>query len=227
MNLEKRAPATQQLHRLIAGRMTIERGACDVVIEIDRAAILQKFRSALEKSGDRAAGEKIFTERCATCHRYAGKGVAVGPDLESVRGNGREYLLTHILDPNREVNTRFFMYVAELRDGDAISGILARETDSEVTLRLANAEEKTIPRSQLKSLKASAQSLMPVGLAWLQNAVFGLPYIAPSPASHEGATSGPHGFPFWIRWSHGTNGSGTAPCASATPSCALSSSTVP
>ena len=39
-------------------------------------------------------------------------------------------------------------------------------------------------------------------LALVQNAVFGLPYIAPSPASHEGAASGPHGFPFWIRWSH-------------------------
>jgi DMSO/TMAO reductase YedYZ molybdopterin-dependent catalytic subunit/thiosulfate reductase cytochrome b subunit len=45
-------------------------------------------------------------------------------------------------------------------------------------------------------------ALAPVVLAWVQNAVFGLPFIAPSPASHEGAASGPHGFPFWIRWSH-------------------------
>lgn len=133
-------------------------------VDSDRAAVLERFRPSLQMSGDLGAGEKAFTERCATCHRYAGKGIAVGPDLESVRGNGREYLLTHMLDPNREVNSRFVMYVAELRDGDTISGILARETDSEVTLRLANAEEKTVPRSQLKSLKASAQSLMPVGL---------------------------------------------------------------
>jgi methionine sulfoxide reductase catalytic subunit len=40
-------------------------------------------------------------------------------------------------------------------------------------------------------------ALAPVVLAWVQNAVFGLPYIAPSPASQEGAASGPHGFPFW------------------------------
>src|SRR5271166_1112548 len=45
-------------------------------------------------------------------------------------------------------------------------------------------------------------ALAPVVLAWVQNAVFGLPFIAQSPASHEGAASGPHGFPFWIRWSH-------------------------
>lgn len=144
----------------------ISRPALDLLgkLDSDRGALIERFRLALQNRGDVQSGEKIFTERCATCHRYAGKGIAVGPDLESVAGNGREYLLTHILDPNREVNTRFVMYQAELRDGDTISGILARETDSEITLRLANAEEKTIPRSQIKSLKASAQSLMPVGL---------------------------------------------------------------
>jgi sulfoxide reductase catalytic subunit YedY len=45
-------------------------------------------------------------------------------------------------------------------------------------------------------------ALMPVVLAWVQNAAFGLPYIVSSPASHEGAASGPHCFPSWIRWSH-------------------------
>ncbi|MBC5825097.1 MAG: molybdopterin-dependent oxidoreductase [Candidatus Eremiobacteraeota bacterium] len=44
--------------------------------------------------------------------------------------------------------------------------------------------------------------VVPFALAWVQGAVFGLPSIAPSPASHEGAVSGPHGFPTWIRWSH-------------------------
>jgi len=45
-------------------------------------------------------------------------------------------------------------------------------------------------------------ALVPLVLAWVQHAFFGLPYIAPSPASLEGAPSGPHGFPVWIRWSH-------------------------
>jgi sulfoxide reductase catalytic subunit YedY len=44
--------------------------------------------------------------------------------------------------------------------------------------------------------------LAPVALAWGQHALFGLPVIAPSRASHEGAASGPHGFPVWVRWSH-------------------------
>jgi putative heme-binding domain-containing protein len=135
-------------------------------LDPDRAAVIEKFRPALEKPspGSMGRGQTIFLERCANCHRLSNQGVAVGPDLESVRANGREYLLTHILDPNREVNARFVVYNAELRDGDAVSGILARETDAEVTLRLANAEEKTIPRANITGLTTSTQSLMPVGL---------------------------------------------------------------
>ena len=45
-------------------------------------------------------------------------------------------------------------------------------------------------------------ALGPFVLAWMQNAIFGLPYIAPATVSHESVASGPHGFPFWVRWSH-------------------------
>ncbi len=44
--------------------------------------------------------------------------------------------------------------------------------------------------------------LAPVVAAWVQGALFGLPQIAANAASIEGAASGPHGFPAWIRWSH-------------------------
>jgi methionine sulfoxide reductase catalytic subunit len=45
----------------------------------------------------------------------------------------------------------------------------------------------------------------PLGLAWMQHAIFGLPYIAPSADSAEGTPSGPHGFLFWVCWSHFSN----------------------
>lgn len=44
--------------------------------------------------------------------------------------------------------------------------------------------------------------LIPLVLAWIQGAVYGMPYLAPTSASMQGAVSGPHGFPAWIRWSH-------------------------
>ncbi len=45
-------------------------------------------------------------------------------------------------------------------------------------------------------------ALAPLAAAWIQHAIAGLPYISPTSASLEGAASGPHGFPVWIRWSH-------------------------
>jgi methionine sulfoxide reductase catalytic subunit len=47
--------------------------------------------------------------------------------------------------------------------------------------------------------------LGPVCVAWLQHAIFGLPHLSPSSASAAGTPSGPHGFPFWVRWSHFSN----------------------
>ena len=44
--------------------------------------------------------------------------------------------------------------------------------------------------------------LIPLTIAWIEGQVFGLPYIAPNAASIAGATTGPHGFPAWIRWAH-------------------------
>jgi sulfoxide reductase catalytic subunit YedY len=48
-------------------------------------------------------------------------------------------------------------------------------------------------------------ALGPLLFAWLQHAIFGLPHLGPSPASAQGTPSGPHGFPFWVRWSHFSN----------------------
>lgn len=44
--------------------------------------------------------------------------------------------------------------------------------------------------------------LIPLVLAWIQVALFGLPHITPTPAAVEGTLTGPHGFPFWVRWCH-------------------------
>jgi methionine sulfoxide reductase catalytic subunit len=54
-------------------------------------------------------------------------------------------------------------------------------------------------------LIAIALVLGPLLLAWLQHAIVGLPHLEPSPASAEGTPTGPHGFPFWVRWSHFSN----------------------
>src|SRR5207237_8816509 len=61
--------------------------------------------------GDRARGEKVYQTNCATCHRLAGQGTKVGPDLEGVLGRERAALLVDILDPNRAMDPSYQVYV--------------------------------------------------------------------------------------------------------------------
>ena len=55
-------------------------------------------------------GRDVFAKMCATCHQAEGRGVDVGPDLATVASRSPEDLLTHILDPNREVAPNFVNY---------------------------------------------------------------------------------------------------------------------
>jgi DMSO/TMAO reductase YedYZ molybdopterin-dependent catalytic subunit/thiosulfate reductase cytochrome b subunit len=48
----------------------------------------------------------------------------------------------------------------------------------------------------------AALVFIPIVLAWLQGAFWGLPYIALNSAAASGTASGPHGFPVWVRWLH-------------------------
>jgi methionine sulfoxide reductase catalytic subunit len=48
--------------------------------------------------------------------------------------------------------------------------------------------------------------LIPLVAAWVQRALFGLPYVPPLPeyhaAAYAAAFSGVHGFPWWLRYAH-------------------------
>lgn len=44
--------------------------------------------------------------------------------------------------------------------------------------------------------------LIPLILAWGENALYGLPAMTIIPQLREGSMGGPHGFPGWTRWFH-------------------------
>ena len=130
----------------------------------DRLAVLAAFLPALDLRGNPQRGAVIFRERCATCHALRGEGRAVGPDLASVVANGPNRLLVSILDPNREVAPNFAAWTAEPKDAEPVTGLLVREADSAVTLKLAGGTETTFSRARLTGLKSEGRSLMPEGL---------------------------------------------------------------
>ncbi len=130
----------------------------------DRAKVVEAARPALALPGDRDRGRAVFARACAACHALDGIGSAVGPDLGTLANKTPLYLLTEILDPNRNVDSRYVEYRAETADGRTVAGLLASETAAAVTLRGQQAKDETVLRADLVALRGTAKSLMPEGL---------------------------------------------------------------
>lgn len=130
----------------------------------DRAKVLASFEPALILSGDRSKGTAVFAKHCMTCHAIQGTGHRVGPDLASVAARPREQNLADILDPNRSVSTDSVSYVIATRNGRVLSGVIAAETGTAITLRRAEGIEESIARSEIEELRSTGKSLMPEGL---------------------------------------------------------------
>ncbi len=127
--------------------------------------VLKSFAPALALTGDAARGKATFMERCASCHRAGKDGFALGPDFVTVRTAGKEKLLASIIDPNSEVAPQFIAFQVDTREDESYTAIIADETPSHVTLRMAGGQAVTLARAKVKGMKSSGQSLMPENLA--------------------------------------------------------------
>ncbi len=130
----------------------------------DRQKVIDSYRPVAKLKGDAVRGQAVFVKTCAACHKLAGVGNEVGPDLATLTDKSTEYLLTHILDPNRVVEPRYVAYVAEMKSGLTITGVVTAETGNSITLVGPDGKPQTILRTALESLASSGKSPMPVGL---------------------------------------------------------------
>jgi putative membrane-bound dehydrogenase-like protein len=159
------APRRQRLlahpdERVRAAAATVFAGG----VNPDRQKVLDAYRDVLTTPGDPVRGKAVFLKTCATCHRSNDGGHAVGPDVPSLAGKSAAYLLTEILDPNRNVDTRYVQYDAQTKAGRVFSGVLAGETATSVTLRGPEGKEQVLLREELDELRSNGRSLMPEGL---------------------------------------------------------------
>jgi putative heme-binding domain-containing protein len=122
------------------------------------------LQPALALPGSAARGSGIFLERCVSCHRAGSDGHAVGPDLVTVRTSGKAKLLTSLVQPHAEVAPQYIAFTVETVDGETYSALIARETPTQVTLRLGGGRELDLERRAVRSMRSSGQSLMPEGL---------------------------------------------------------------
>ncbi|MGN6544356.1 MAG: PVC-type heme-binding CxxCH protein [Aureliella sp.] len=128
-----------------------------------RAEVVKRYQSALSAAGNPQRGREVFAKHCAACHRAEGLGTEIGPHMETVRSWDRAKLLLNILDPSREVAPQAMSYTVLLADGRAISGLVADETASSVTIKRPGAQPEVVLRQDIEQMSNSGLSLMPVG----------------------------------------------------------------
>jgi putative heme-binding domain-containing protein len=129
----------------------------------DRAKALADYQPVLAMKGDTTHGQAVFDKNCAACHRIAGIGVNVAPDISDSRTKKPEQLLADIIQPNRAIDNNYLGYTLRQLDGTVLTGILAAETATSITLRQQGGKEAVVPRSEIDELRSSGQSLMPEG----------------------------------------------------------------
>jgi putative heme-binding domain-containing protein len=127
----------------------------------NRAAIYEELKSVVSLDANPAHGKQVFKKVCASCHRLDRDGAPVGPDLFGIRNQPKEAILLHIVIPEQEITQGFAAYVVETQDGRVLTGLLAAETPTSLTLRQALGKEETILRSDIERIVASQLSLMP------------------------------------------------------------------
>ena len=134
------------------------------VIPPSRAEVTAIFQPAITTSGDATRGHTIYQGRCFICHRVGNEGMAVGPDLITVKSKGREALLTAILEPHKEVAPQYIAYDVTTKDGNAYTGIIARDDATGLSLKLMGGAEITLARANIRGSTSAGKSLMPEGL---------------------------------------------------------------
>ncbi len=129
-----------------------------------RGEVVESYKDSLKMAGDAARGKEHFKKVCAACHQLQGVGYATGPNLAAMKARGPEAILLNVLDPNREVNPQYLNYNVVTGDGRTLSGMIAAETATSVTLRRAENAADTVLRIDIEVLKSTGMSLMPEGL---------------------------------------------------------------
>ena len=129
-----------------------------------RQAVIEKFKPALELSGDDVHGRMLFEKKCATCHKHRELGNQIGPQLSALTNKSGDFLIRAILDPNQAIESKYTGYVATTKDGRVFTGMITDETATSLTLAKADGKKDTLLRVDLDELKSTGKSFMPEGL---------------------------------------------------------------
>ena len=124
---------------------------------------LNAAAAAAKPAGDPRTGAELFRSKgCARCHRVNGEGGRLGPDLTQVgQSRSPEFLRQSILDPNADVQPRYWVVHCQDRSGAAYEGFLMNEDT--YTIQFIDLQERlhSLSKDQLKEYRVEKTSKMP------------------------------------------------------------------
>jgi putative heme-binding domain-containing protein len=130
--------------------------------------VLPPLSEILNQNGDPKKGQAVFfkTEsQCSKCHRVAGVGAWIGPDLSQIGGKlAKDGLLDSILNPSAAIAHEYVQYSVETQKGQVYNGLIVEETTDRLVLKNAEGERIVLPAKEVASKTALQVSLMPEGL---------------------------------------------------------------
>jgi quinoprotein glucose dehydrogenase len=118
--------------------------------------------------GDVERGRRIFFERaqvsCVRCHKVAGTGGEVGPDLSKISADKkRDYLLEAIVLPSKTIAKNYESVVIRDLEGVTHTGVLRQETATELQIMTAEGRLVTLAKDDIE-VRKPGKSAMPEDL---------------------------------------------------------------
>lgn len=126
-------------------------------------AVLASYQGSLF-GGEPDKGRRIFfrhqTAQCIRCHSYDDLGGNAGPRLNGVASRlTREQLLEAVVNPSARLAPGFGTATIELKDGKTLSGIVQKETDSEIVLKSGDDPDLTIKKDKIAKTTYAPSSM--------------------------------------------------------------------
>jgi len=126
-------------------------------------AYLRSLAPSEKAPGDPAHGATLFKEKgCTGCHRVAGQGGRMGPDLTHI-GSSRalRHLREALTNPDADVRQRYWLVTATGADGRPVSGFLLNEDTYTVQLFDEAGNLRSLEKSGLRGYNVAKKSKMP------------------------------------------------------------------
>ncbi len=151
-------------------RMLTEQLAAAATLPPETVDVAARLGRLNWESATTEAGQQVYKQHCAACHKLGNEGTLVGPQLDGALVRGAERLGEDILDPNRNVDRAFRVTALLLDDDSVVTGLVRDSEDGQtVTITGQDGKSQEIPANTIADRRESTQSLMPSNFTEILN----------------------------------------------------------